>query len=430
MAMLAFLLVPNLWQAEVKFLPDHIGNAVVRLRTDFYDQYRLPDKEMQEYRGKLQRIADWVVAQPALSPTRGFSMRGWVMVTRSGSCPRTGPCLNAPVAALASLPVFNWSLDPSTNKASTENEYSELVSLWVNDPWAKIKIDYALHGDSGNESERKDKGFDLDEKGNVQFFIEPRHSADIDGCPLYEDVNGNRQFLVVTKISRPLFLPLTREVYLRSIIRWFENQLKNSEDSLEKSSAAGTYRKWIAGSKERARVRQQTYESLKSNPQKAEALRNQMEATEQKVTADFRQAMEKEQAEQAQGIGPLSQNEKNFAWMQNVVSQLQTKLAAMTARERSAQARYSNKTQFWESIDSPDGAPLVVCNPDFLDRSLPRSAIQAIVAEFYYDRGIERGEKIFYGAAAAGEATHLGVWRMKKESRWSALKELMAEPRR
>jgi hypothetical protein len=73
---------------------------------------------------------------------------------------------------------------------------------------------------------------------------------------------------------------------------------------------------------------------------------------------------------------------------------------------------------------------LWVCNSDFLDRSLPRNAIQAVVASFHYDRGIERGEKLFYGSAAAGEATHLGVWRMKKESRWSALKELMAEPRR
>jgi hypothetical protein len=80
----------------------------------------------------------------------------------------------------------------------------------------------------------------------------------------------------------------------------------------------------------------------------------------------------------------------------------------------------------WENIDSPKGAPLVVINPDFMDRSLPRSAIQVIVSDFNYNRGIERGEKLYLGAAPASEATHLGVWRMKKESRWSALKELMA----
>jgi ElaB/YqjD/DUF883 family membrane-anchored ribosome-binding protein len=193
--------------------------------------------------------------------------------------------------------------------------------------------------------------------------------------------------------------------------------------------AAELYRKWMAEGKERARVRQQATESLKkSNPEKAEAMLRRMEATEQQVTANFRRDMEKEQSNRAQGGGKdaiLLRAEKDLAAVRDVLSQLQRKLAGMTPAERLAQARYMQDRP-WESIDSPNGAPLVVINPDFMDRSLPRSAIQVIVSDFNYNRGIERGEKLYLGAAPASEATHLGIWRMKKESRWSALKELMA----
>jgi hypothetical protein len=419
------------WSADVKYLPDRIGKATVASRADNYDGYGLVEKEMHAYRDKLQRIAEWIVAQPGLSPPRGFTMRGWMMVVRSERCSRSGPCLDAPVAAWASVPLFAWALDLRTGKEFTEMEFGEDLNLTINNPWTPIWNRYGMeHGVSAGKKDA-DLPIWVDEKGN-RFLIEPRRLSDVDGCPLYEDINGNRQFLVVTKISRPLFLPLSREVYLHSMIRWWERQLKSSEDAM-KTMAAGPaaelYRKWMAEGKERARVRQQATESLKkSNPEKAEAMLRRMEATEQQVTANFRRDMEKEQSNRAQGGGKdaiLLRAEKDLAAVRDVLSQLQRKLAGMTPAERLAQARYMQDRP-WESIDSPNGAPLVVINPDFMDRSLPRSAIQVIVSDFNYNRGIERGEKLYLGAAPASEATHLGIWRMKKESRWSALKELMA----
>jgi hypothetical protein len=419
------------WSADVKYLPDRIGKATVALRADNYDGYGLVDKEMHAYRDKLRRIAEWIVAQPGLSPPRGFDTRGWIMVVRSELCSRSGPCLNAPVAALASVPLFAWTLDLRTGKEFSEMEFGEDLNLTINNPWTPIGNRYEIeHGVSAGKK-AENLPIWVDEKGN-KFLIEPRRLSDVDGCPLYEDINGNRQFLVVTKISRPLFLPLSREVYLHSMIRWWERQLKSSEDAIEKmraGPAAELYRKWMAEGKERARIRQQATESLKkSNPEKAEVMLRQMEATEQKVTANFKRDMEKEQSDRAQGGGKdvfLSRAEKDLAGLRDVLSQLQKKLAAMTPSERSAQARYVQDRP-WENIDSPKGAPLAVINPDFMDRSLPRSAIQIIVSDFNYNRGIERGEKLYLGAAPASEATHLGVWRMKKESRWSALKELLA----
>jgi hypothetical protein len=410
------------WSADVKYLPDRIGKAAVALRADNYDGYGLPEKEVQAYRDKLRRIADWIVAQPGLSPPRGFNIRGWIMVVRSGPCSLSHPCLDMPIAALASVPFFAWTLDLRTGKELTEKEFGEDLNLHINDPWTAIEKEYETEYEG-----LADLPIWMDEKGH-KFLIEPRRQSDVDGCPLYEDVNGNRQFVVVTKISRPLFLPLSREVYLHSLIRWWERLLKSSEDAIGKmvaGPAAELYRKWMAESKERASTRQQAFESMK-NREKAEAMLHQMEATEQEVTANFRRDMEKEQSNRAQGKDEsLSRAEKDLAGMRDVLSQLQRKLTAMTPSERSAQARYMNNRP-WESIDSPEGAPLVIINPDFMDRSLPRSAIQVIVSDFHYDRGIERGEKLYRGAAPTSEATHLGVWRMKQESRWSALKALMA----
>jgi len=108
------------------------------------------------------------------------------------------------------------------------------------------------------------------------------------------------------------------------------------------------------------------------------------------------------------------------------MDRLQKRLATMSPEDRSAQARHS--ANFWESIDAPDGAPLVIVNPDFLDPALPPDAIQVIVADFNYVRGIERGRPL--GPNEGAMASNLGVSRMKLESRWSSLRALMPEPHR
>ncbi len=106
------------------------------------------------------------------------------------------------------------------------------------------------------------------------------------------------------------------------------------------------------------------------------------------------------------------------------MQRLKQKLATMSSAERSAQARHF-RDRPWESVDSAEGEPLVVLNPHLLDRALPPSAIQIIVADFNYVRDVEKGKQL---RADAAVATNLAISRMKNESRWSALKALMPEP--
>jgi hypothetical protein len=162
-------------------------------------------------------------------------------------------------------------------------------------------------------------------------------------------------------------------------------------------------------------------------PEKAEVLRRQMENTERQVTADLKGKMEKEQQNRAQNGGEdakLARARTDMAWVREVASRLQQQLASMTPAQLSSQARYL-QARPWESVDSPEGAPLVMINPDFLDHTLPVDAMQIMIATFNYDRGVERGEPVFYGAAHASIASNMAVSRMKTESNWSALKEIL-----
>jgi hypothetical protein len=414
---------------EVKPLPDRIGKAVVQERSDNYALYGVPEQQLQQYRSKLRQIGSWILAQPALSPPVGFNARGRVLIRKSELCPAAGPCLKAPVAAWAAVPLFAWMLNLSSGREYTQMEFREDINIHVNNPWTSIQNRYAL--DPGPLRKGEPLGYGVDD-ADVRFLVEPKHLTDIDGCPLYEDANGDRQFLVITKIRKPLFVNCTREAYLRTLLRWWSVQLKTSEEVLareESGPAAAAYRDWIAGREQRAQARMGASSLLKNSPEKAEELLRNGEETEQKVTANLLREMEKERAARGDGAGKdahLLKTEKDVAAMRNIFERLKQKAAAMSPAERSAQARHF-RPRPWESIDSPEGEPLVVFNPDFLDPAVSRTAIQIITADFNYVRDIERGRRLRTTDGPA--ATNLGVSRMKRESRWSDLKALMPEPR-
>jgi hypothetical protein len=137
--------------------------------------------------------------------------------------------------------------------------------------------------------------------------------------------------------------------------------------------------------------------------------------------------VEKERAGRVAGKDTrLSKTEKDVASVRDIMERLKQKLATMSSAERSAQARHL-RNRPWGSVDSSEGEPLVAFNPDLLDPALSPAAIQIIVADFNYVREIEQGKELRKATMAV--ATNLGVSRMKNESRWSALKALMPEPR-
>jgi hypothetical protein len=421
------------WCAEVKYLPDHLGKVFIEQRKDTPQRYRLTSAELQAYRGKLRHIAEWIAAQPALSPPRGFNLLGWGQIVRAEDCPVSGACPNTPVAAWFSLPFAAWTRDLSSGKEYTQEETGEHVNLHINNP-VGIYGRYALEKYAAGETKAEDLSFTMDEAGH-RFLIEPRHISDADGCPVYEARNGDGQFLLVTRIRRPMFVPVTRETLLRSIIREWKKRLAESEVMLAQmrsGPAAELYRKWMADRDQRVATRQQAYAMAKrSNPEQAEAMLRQMAAGDEQMTGNLRREMEKEQQARERGGGTDAQTakaEKDVGWMREVLSQLEGKLAQGSPDWLAGQARYLH-AKFWESVDSPEGAPLVMVNPRFTDPKLPGSKIQYIVATFRYSLEIESGKPVYEGSAPAAQATHLGVWRMKQESRWSALTEVMPEPR-
>jgi hypothetical protein len=90
----------------------------------------------------------------------------------------------------------------------------------------------------------------------------------------------------------------------------------------------------------------------------------------------------------------------------------------MSQAERDAQAMWDKGAL--KTVDSPEGRPLVIVNPDFLDRSLPRTDIQLIQVFFNYHTDYYNPENPSDNPAAQG------VYKMKQTTDWAAIRALLA----
>ena len=206
----------------------------------------------------------------------------------------------------------------------------------------------------------------------------------VQGLPYY---NGS---VVVTKISRPIFLPVSAERVLQAKIHQAQAELAKAHSEHQKQ--AGEYARWVADREKRQHAREVTYQQLLvSNP---------------KGAADFLRAMQENDIRQearlkadADNAGTPSTAEQ---FKQKELDGYQAELAALSPEQRAAQAWYSWHRHAGEPLltnpQQRDAKPLVRFNTDFFDRSRPRTDVQVLVvgrafedfSDLAYDPAYER----------------------------------------
>jgi hypothetical protein len=198
----------------------------------------------------------------------------------------------------------------------------------------------------------------------------------VQGVPEYRHPDGPHT-IVLTRSTKPLFLPLSQEEYLRAAIKKLEGEI--AEDSASLSDPVGeAYRQWQAEKPEREKERRETYAEMKAqNPKLAEQFLQAQLKTESETEAMLKLQMAEHPATDLQQH-PLMQRLKRHKAL----------LASLSASERAAQARYLRAESPLDPDLAPSGSqsgiPLVVSNSEFLDRSLPPSAIQIMAFTFVY----------------------------------------------
>jgi len=208
------------------------------------------------------------------------------------------------------------------------------------------------------------------------FYELPETRREIAGFPV---VGG---FLFVTGPNRPpLFAPMTRE----RAQRWIIDNLKRQADA-DVSMLASAQRQYdefisLEGKARRAKAIEEAAASQK-RPENQELERHQALARDQRREQDLKAAATTKPG------SPEARTRERMA-------QLESRLAAMSPEERLQPAWYKRHAEGVRRLDYGDivdagtaGArPLVVPNPDFFDKSLPKTAMQlvSVPAAGHYD---------------------------------------------
>jgi len=172
------------------------------------------------------------------------------------------------------------------------------------------------------------------------FFYTPKAVGVLQGRPLYEC-----DAVVFTKIQKPSWIPVTRERFLRHAMDWAQKAAKAEQESLNES---------------------------------------------QQNLARLDKADREEAEKNAQGVGLQIKKDaaEHPGWLRFIPGEylkaLQAELASLTPQERASQAYFGDwKTSLRASgLVEPNEAgarPLVSPNPEFFNKSLPRTALQSIV---------------------------------------------------
>lgn len=365
--LLASLLCPELSSAgecgEFVYLYDNPGKVKASVTKGGYEKYyRMTKAEDAAFNANLERILDVILEQPHLKPPRGVELRGWLRNWNSASCPPNGPCRGVPVNGQGVL-FFHFLFEGKEGKAVPIIATDITMDLRINDLEQAIGY-YASFGDGIRDSAGR------------KLKVLPPRQGELNGAHYFTD--GRTGLLVVSRGDRPWWAPVSKEEYLKAMIRGIEKEMAKMEP-VSSTPSSDLYRKWLADKPKRDKEAQEVYRGLKkSNPAAAEEIMAQARKMETEMTERFREESESEAAQGPRQVEPVGYEDRLQLFRET--------LGAMTPAERAAPAYYLDNGNPLEPQLAPagsdEGQPIVVINPDYFDKKLPRTAIQLMAIRY------------------------------------------------
>jgi hypothetical protein len=204
------------------------------------------------------------------------------------------------------------------------------------------------------------------------IYKEPHETSRVGDVPIYDE-----DLIVLSRTGRKPWIPATREQYLRAWLKTREAVIAEAESHIAAYDASAPYKAWLAEKPQRQKAIEEAYQGLKrSNPQKAEEIRAQM----QKMEAEMEAGLKKNQipAPEGQDVG--------LEMLRRTAADARHLLESMTPAEKATAAWFMRDDSGLEAglvaPDTPDARALMVLNPKMYDRSLPKTDIQLITVDF------------------------------------------------
>ena len=217
-----------------------------------------------------------------------------------------------------------------------------------------------------------------------KFYELPEPSRHVAGFPV---IGG---FLLVTPPGKPpLFSPVTRERAQRWIIDNLKRQAAADDSILE--SARRHYEEFVSPAGQARRLKEiEAAAASQKKPENQESVRRQEEAKDRRREQDLKAATVLKPG------GPEARTKERLA-------ELEARLASLTPEQRRQPAWYQRHPEGVRRLDygnivepdTPGARPLVVPNPNYLDRSLPKTAMQlvSVPAAGHYAAQVGKGLK-------------------------------------
>ena len=222
-----------------------------------------------------------------------------------------------------------------------------------------------------------------------QIRYMPREtSARVGGFPVYKNRLGDH--LVLTKRDRDPWVSVTREQLVLALMSERERLFAHQAEERKPRPAPPCdkdYKDWMSGAEERREDTERAYQRLKkTDPAAAEQFHARMEKTEADMPALLKEGQARCEAQQKQAAQTTSAQ----VAPDRVIEPLRAELARMTPAERASPAWYDKLPEGPDASGlvaphAPRAVELVTTNPDFFDRSRPRTDFQVISVDIEYD---------------------------------------------
>jgi hypothetical protein len=319
------------------------------------------EAEGRIFLSKIQGIASRLHTAKVFNPPLGFNGEGWIQLSGSGRCEPTEPCANVPVSG-SLLFIFLYFAEGPGGKPKTDREAVTEADFHFNDPHEVCR---------GNTFERHN--------GHEMMWL-PVAMGQAAGVTLYyagpPDPRAHDAVAVIyfAKRDRPLWIPVTREQFLRDLIHDREGEVARQAEADKKLPPCDKdYKDWMARGDERRKSTEESYQRFKkTDPAEAERFRADME----KMEADMPAGLKKNQA-----LCEADRKWRAEHTADPVLETLRAELAGMTPAERASQA-WAKKAFDYPSpfvpANTKDARAVVRFNPDYFDLSRPRTDIQLI----------------------------------------------------
>lgn len=190
-------------------LPNHVGTWRYHDNTGG-NVMPMTKAEAASLRTGLKTIGDIIGATPIASPPTGFDAKVMYSLGTYGAC---HGCAAAHLPTWMPVLIWPYGISPVTGKPEADGVEPPTLYVAINDPesaYHSYKLSYE----------------GLFDANGVELFIEPRQAGSINGAPLYENI-----VVIIKRSAKPLWIPVTREEYLRALIRREETNESNPPET-------------------------------------------------------------------------------------------------------------------------------------------------------------------------------------------------------